>query len=399
MKVLFWLYRSRPNKKEEFPIYVRVTINGKREQFKSGVFINPNNWNSDKQRLKGRGEYSNSINHILDKIETDLFSIYSKLSEAFENVTARDVRNNYLDDDNLSKGLLEVFAIHNDRMYSLIGKEYSDQTYFIYERTRKTLFDFVKFKLGHHDIKLDRLKRSFIEDYIYYLKTVKDYHTNTIYKNVQRVSRVVNFAEQQDWITKNPFKSIGLKKEKKEITYLSKDELKKIESKVLTIERIAIIRDLFIFQCYTGLAYQELKNLTYGNIQKGVDNEWWIVAVRQKTNRTFKVPLLPVPLDILDKYKQPNLDMKRKLLPVSSNQKFNAYLKEVGDLCGIQQSLTTHLARRTFACTVTLLNGVPLSTVSSLLGHSSIAITQESYAKVVDDKLSSDMMDLRRKLS
>ena len=399
MKVLFWLYKSRPNKKGEVPIYARITINSLREQFSINLFVNPRNWNKDKQRLKGRNELSSSVNQLIDKVEADLLSIYNEMSKVFNNVTAKDIRNNYFNEDNSSKGLIEVFEIHNQRIKSLIGKEYSEETFFIYERTKRNILEFLKRKLGHHDIRLDRLKRSFIEDYIYFLKTIKDYHTNTIYKNVQRVNRILNFAEQQDWLSKNPFRNTKLKKEKKEITYLSKDELKQLESKTFTIPRIAVVRDLFVFQIYTGLAYRELKNLTHSNIQIGVDSEKWIVAERQKTGRTFKVPLLPKALDILNRYKEHTLDPNRELLPVPSNQKFNAYLKEVGDLCGILQPLTTHLARRTFACTITLLNGVPLSTVSSLLGHSNIGITQEAYAKVVDDKLSKDMEVLRKKLS
>lgn len=399
MRVLYWLYKSKINKIGQVPIWVRITNNGEREQFSTSIFVKETVWNQDKQVIRGRDMQTSAYNQQLNNIETALVDIYSKLSSTNPLITVQDVKLAYFNRNSLGKKLIEVFALYNSRVKKLIGKDYTLGTYHIYDRTMRNVQEFLWHRYKHKDIYLVKIKRSVIEEYIYYLRTVKNHDNNTVFKNVQRLSTIMNFAVGQDMIDKNPFKGVNVKLERKEIQYLLSEELARIEEKVFEIERLEIVRNMFLFQCYTGLAYRELKELTQANLVKRDDGETWIIAKRQKTGRTFKVPLLPQAERIYIQYRSLTLNASNPVFPVLSNQKYNAYLKEIGDLCGINKELTTHLGRKTFATTITLLNGVPIETVSALLGHSSIKITQEAYSKVGDAKLSRDMGELRKRFA
>jgi integrase len=399
MRVLFWLYKSRVNKNGETPIWVRITNNTEREQFTTGLSVVESSWNQDKQAIRGRDELTNSLNKQLNNIKLALVEQYTKLSSVNPATSVHDVKLAYLNRDNLGLKLIDVFELHNSRIKKLLGKEYSVETYLIYDRTLRNVQDFIWHRYKQRDIYLVKLKRSFVEEYIYYLKTERKHEINTVFKNVQRLNTVFNFAVSQYMWEKNVCKGVNVRHEKKEILYLTTEELTTMEEKTFSIGRLEVVRNMFLFQCYTGLAYRELKELRAVNITKRDDGEIWIVAKRQKTGRTFKVPLLPQAERIYHMYRTLSLDPTKPIFPVPSNQKFNAYLKEVGDLCSINKELTTHLGRKTFATTVTLLNGVPMETVSALLGHSSIKITQEAYSKVGDAKLSRDMGELRKRFA
>lgn len=398
MRLLYFLYQSRMNKNGQVPVYIRITISGKREQFATGLFINPSSWNSSKQRVRGRNDLSASLNETLSRIETDIRTVYNELCEVFKGVSAKDVRSNYLQEDLPSQGLNEVFKEHNEKIAELVGGEYSKETFKVYERTRRNVKEFIKHKWGHKDVRLDRLNRSFAQDYIHFLRSEKEHGSSTIHKHLQRLNKVVNYAVTYELIPKNPFRGVQVRKEKKQIQYLTMEEINRIRNKEFGIQRIEVVRDLYVFQLFTGLAYRELKNLSYNHISKDEVGQVWISMVRQKSGRAVKFPLLPQAVEILNKYKEHTLDLSRKALPVPSNQKMNSYLKEIGDLCRIQQPLTTHLARKSFSTTIALANGVPIESLSKLLGHAKIATTLEIYSEVVDSKLSKDLNDLQKKL-
>lgn len=230
MTILFWLYKSKENKKGEIPVYVRVTIQGEREQFSTQISIPASSWNQTKQRIRGRSEQSNTINQLLDKVEADLYKVYGELCNIFNDVTAKDVRQNYLDETEPKKGIIEVYDIHNERIRSLIGKGYVDRTWFNFERNKKLLMEFIKYGFNRNDVKLDRLRRVFMEDFIYLLKSVKNHNPNTIHKHVQRVNKIVNFAVAHDYTRRNPFTDVKVKKQHNEISYLSADDLLRLES-------------------------------------------------------------------------------------------------------------------------------------------------------------------------
>ncbi|KOH42568.1 integrase [Sunxiuqinia dokdonensis] len=202
-----------------------------------------------------------------------------------------------------------------------------------------------------------------------------------------------------DYIDKNPYSKfkVGLDETHREI--LSTEELKRIEEKQIQIERLAVVRDIFVFACYTGLSFSDITKLSHTHLQQRADGKEWIIINRSKTNNRCRIPLLPKAKEILKKYEDyPKISGKAILLPVLTNQKMNSYLKELGDICGINKNITMHIARHTFATTVTLSNGVPIETVSKLLGHSSLKTTQ-IYAKVLDQKIAEDMELLESKLN
>jgi site-specific recombinase XerD len=222
---------------------------------------------------------------------------------------------------------------------------------------------------------------------------------NGVMKHLERLRKMINLALQMEWIDKNPFLAYRLKFEKVDRDYLTKQELAKIEAKDFEMPRLELVKDLFIFSCYTGLSYIDVSNLKQENIVTGIDEEKWIVTSRQKTNTVVKMPILPKALAVLEKYADhPKSLADRTLIPTFSNQKLNSYLKEIADLCGIKKHLTFHTARHTFATTVTLSNGVPIESVSKMLGHTKLATTQ-IYARVLETKLSDDMAALRKRLA
>ena len=238
----------------------------------------------------------------------------------------------------------------------------------------------------------------------YYLKTYKPLGhqkplgNNGLMKHMERFRKMINVALKNEWLDKDPFRAYKLKFNRYERGYLTETELKKIEEKDFKINRLQAVKDLFIFSCYTGLAYIDTLALTKQHIVQGIDEGSWLITHRKKTHTPVKIPLLPKALFIIEKYSNnPKCLAEGSLLPNMSNQKLNSYLKEMADVCGIEKNLTFHLARHTFATTVTLSNGVPIESVSKMLGHTKISTTQV-YAKVIERKLSDDMILLRQKL-
>jgi len=222
---------------------------------------------------------------------------------------------------------------------------------------------------------------------------------NTLMKHIERIRKIVNLAIKNEWLERDPFMKYKLAFTRTTREFLSADELASIEAKEFSISRLQFTKDLFVFSCYTGLSYIDSFNLTLQNISLGIDGEYWITTYRQKTDQPVRIPLLPKAMAIIEKYKDhPAVIANGKLLPGYANQTLNTYLKEVAGSCGIEKNLTFHIARHTFATTVTLTNGVPIETVSKLLGHRSIKTTQ-IYAKVIEWKVSQDMGILRSKLA
>jgi len=253
-------------------------------------------------------------------------------------------------------------------------------------------------KYHKKDFLLKDLKISFINEFEYYLKTEKRFKPHTVYKSIQRFRRVLRVAVASDYIQKDPFVFHKIKKPKKQIIYLDQAELRNLEKFTFTQNRLELVKDLFVFCCYTGLAFMEMSNLESKHIVKGFDGNLWIEMTRQKTDKKISIPLLPKALEILNKYGE-GTPILFKRLPSISNQRFNSYLKEISGILGIDKNLTHHIARKTFATTVLLYNDVPMEIVSELLGHSKMSITQDHYGKVVQKKLSEHMKILSKELN
>jgi site-specific recombinase XerD len=247
------------------------------------------------------------------------------------------------------------------------------------------------------DIDINRIDYAFIADYEFYLRSVRNCANNTTVKYIKNFHKIIKICLDNDWMTKNPFSNYKAKLKEVEREYLSEDEIQSLINKEFTIDRLSLVRDIFVFSCFTGLAYVDVKNLTTNNINYGIDGGKWIFTHRQKTESASKIPLLPIPEMIVEKYKNhPQCSNQNKLLPILTNQRMNSYLKEIAAACNINKELTFHIARHTFATTVTLTNGVPIESVSKMLGHKNLKTTQH-YAKVLDRKVSEDMQVLRDK--
>jgi len=297
-----------------------------------------------------------------------------------------------------SKGILAVFDYYLDSILAKLNKGYSMETYKHYKSSRKRLADFMNSSLKRPDISVLFIDYKFLDAFDVFIK--KDFNNvqNTAWNYHKHLRRVLNLAISLDYIDKNPYSKfkVGLDETHREI--LSMEELQRLEDKNIQIERLSVVRDIFIFACYTGLSFSDIAKLSRIHLQHGADGKEWIIIDRSKTNNRCRIPILPKAREILKRYEDyPKISNKDVLLPVLTNQKMNSYLKELGDICNINKNITMHIARHTFATSVTLSNGVPIETVSKILGHTSLKTTQ-IYAKVLDKKISEDMEVLEAKL-
>ena len=399
INILFWLLNNRISKKTgESPIMVRITVDGKRAELSTGKKVLPEKWNVNAGRMKGNSEEARVFNRALTKIYVELEKIYDDLDRAGQFISAQTIKRIYQGETVQQHSLLQLFKYHNEQIEAQLGNGYSAGTLERYETTRKHTEGFINYHYKRDDYMLSELKYDFITEFEFYLKSVKNIGHNTTMKYLRNFKKIVLIALKNEWILRDPFAryQMSLKEVKKD--YLTKEELQTIYAREFEMERIEHVRDIFLFCCYTGLAYADVKKLTPDNISKGMDGEYWIFVDRTKTGSSSNVPLLPVANEIMKKYERnPIVQNTGHLLPVISNQKMNAYLKEVATLCEIKKNITFHMARHTFATTVTLSNGVSIETVSSMLGHKNLKTTQ-IYAKVVQEKVSQDMKKLKEVL-
>lgn len=395
-KVLFYLKKGAEKKNGEVMIMARITIDGKVCQFSTKQSIHPKDWSIASCRAIGRSATIVQINKLLDEIKSSLHTIYHEMQRRDNYVTAEKVKNEFLGHGQTSETLLDMFAKHNEDVKALVGITKAAATYQKYEVTRKHLTDFIQYKYRISDISMNEITPMFINDFEVYLMTACKCSANTTAKFMQFFKRIVLIARNNGILVGDPFANYKIRLKKVDRGYLTEAEISTILKKKLVSERLEQVRDVFIFSCFCGLAYIDVKNLTQDNIRTSFDGNLWIMTKRQKTDTTVNVPVLKIPQMILEKYK--GKLPGNMLLPVISNQKLNAYLKEIADVCGIEKNLTFHLARHTFATTTTLAKGVPIETVSKMLGHTNIETTQ-IYARITNSKISNDMEGLSDKFS
>lgn len=397
-----FVLRLPKNKKDEMAVvYARITVNGRRAEICLKSKVSINNWDEAKGRAKGKRQEIVKLNSHMEQVRSLIFDSYQELIQQNKPVSVDAVKAKYLGEDiEETMTLLKMIDYHKQ---VAIGK-LAPGTMKNYYTTENYLKKFVKHQYRKSDISLDELNYRFILDFEIFLNNhkpvdhQKPLNNNGIMKHMERLRKMVNLAVMMDWLDKDPFAKYKLHFEKVERGHLTKEELKVLSKKSFKIERLQAVLDMFLFSCYTGLAYIDIFNLTQENIAKGIDGRDWLMTNRQKTNTTVRVPLLPEAVQLIKKYKDhPVAVAKGTLFPVVSNQRMNGYLKEIAEICGIDKNFTFHLARHTFATTVTLSNGVPIESVSKMLGHTSIRTTQ-IYAKVVEHKLSEDMQNLRKRM-
>ena len=391
IRVLFVIALNRIKKNNKAPIFCRVTYNKERKQFATGLFVSPEHWSNIKQAVESKELkyqfYNNQLSLISQKIN-EAFLWLQITAKAFD---VDDIYRKYKGEDVKEEiSILGAYDLHNDKTKKLIGIDFNELSWRRYVESRRKVATFIKNCYKKNDVKLKNLDLKFIKDLEFYFKTELQLKPATIYRSMQRVKKIIQFAITENYLQKDPFNLYKNKKPKTRIVYLTVEELYLLETYPLQQARLERIRDLFVFCCYTGLAFQEMTSLTTKSIVIGFDGNEWIEMYRQKTRGKISVPLLPQAKTILTKYKNE--------LPSISNQKFNSYLKELTGIIGIEKNLTHHIARKTFATTVLLLNNVPIEVVSELLGHSSVKVTQDSYAKVVRQSVSAEMKNLHSKL-
>lgn len=395
----FWA-NSAKIKDDLTPIYARVTVDGKRAEISLKRSITVTYWDTRSKRANWRFPEGKALNAYLDQVYADLLACHKQLLGESKFVTAQTIKARYLGEDEQHKTLLELVSYHNENMRSIL-KPGTLKNYYTTERYIKR---YLKNKLKTNDIYLKQLSYKFIIDFEQFLRNGKSINdgqplrNNGVMKHLERLKKLMNLALQLEWVEKDPFIRFKLKFKKHNREYLSQLELERIETGVLNKENLQKTRDIFVFACYTGLSYIDVKSLSEEHIVRGIDGDFWIFTKREKNDQPVKIPLLDKAFDILKKYEHCSGNNEEKLLPVLSNQKLNKYLKEIAEILGIGKKFTFHSARHTFATTVTLSNGMPIETVSKLLGHSKLSTTQ-TYARVIEQKVSTDMHLLKTKLN
>ena len=396
--VLFFIKKAKLLKNGEASVCMRITVNGARVENNIRKSIEPSLWNQAKECAKGKSRKSCDLHAYIEDARIKLYQTFNELEEQGRFITARLLQEKFFGQDQVPevvRTLIQTIQEHNDQCRKLVGKDYALITVRRYESCKRYLAELIKLKYGKEDLPLLEVNGELVRAFEFYLKTEKECQQNTVIRYMKCLKKITNLALANEWITKDPF--IGIKFHEKEVIreFLTMDELLTIYHKEFPLERITIVRDVFIFAAFTGLAFIDVQQLAPEHIVEDSNGNLWIRKPRQKTKNMCNIPLLDIPLEILRKYaKHPACQKKNRLLPVPCNQKMNSYLKEIADLCLINKTLTTHVARHSYATSVCLANGVSIENVAKMLGHTNIKMTQH-YARVLDSSILRDMNNVK----
>ena len=395
----FFIKPSKADSNGLCNIYLRITVDGKRVEFSVNRKVNPKRWIAKAGMVNLNDTPGQELNNYLSSIRTKLLKTHQQFINDNRDITAKALRNTYFGNDDKKRMLLEVFQEHNDKVDKLIGKDFSAGTAERYRTAKMHVEHYLNKVYKAKDIRISQVDLNFINGFEYYLKTDRNCGHNTTVKYITNFKKIIRIALAHEWISKDPFVNWKAKLKPVEREFLTEEEITILLKRHFKIDRLEQVRDVFIFCCFTGLAYADVKKLTLTDIQSDSDGTSWIKTNRTKTKTKSNIPLLSIPEEIITKYNDyERMESSTSLLPVPTNQKMNAYLKEIADLCGIKKNLSTHLARHTFATTVTLSNGVPIESVSKMLGHKNLRTTQH-YAKILDQKVKNDMEVLKQKFA
>jgi integrase len=376
--VLFFIRESKARKNGNAPIETMITVNGERASFSTGKSVQIDKWDKAKQQVKGKDDEARSLNLFLQAVKNKLYEKETELMERGFVVTAELLRDAYFDKVEAlkEKTLLSVLREHNEERKLMVGKTVAPATYYAFEHTECLLKKFIKEKYERNDIYLRELNVGFIQSFHAYLLQIMGQNSTT--KHLKFLKKIVNLAVANCYITYNPLNIYKVEREPVEIDFLNEEELRKIINFDTPIPRFERARDMFLFGCFTGLSYIDIKTLTNEHIEKDDMGRIWIKKRRVKTGVLSRIPLLPIAKLILDKYKG-----GERLLPIQDPADINKYLKDIAILCNINKRITFHTSRHTFASTVTLANNISLEVVSKMLGHTNTRMTTH-YAKLID---------------
>lgn len=395
--ILFYIRKDKANNQGQVPIYCRITVNGKRSELAIKRYTQESKWNSDGEHVRGNTEEVKSINTFIDTVRRKIQDHQHKLLENGDAITSEAIKNSFLGISHVTRSLFTIFEEHNSQVRSLVNQDFAAGTLERYETVLRHLKEFVSSKYHLTDFLLKDVDYEFIQGFDYYLRSARHCENNTTVKYLKNFKKIIRIGLANGWITIDPFLNYKVKLRKVDRGFLTQKELDTITEKEFSTPRLNQIKDAFLFQCYTGLAYADIKSLKRVQLIKDADGELWISTHRMKTDTPVNVPVLPQAMEIIERYKDhPECCSKGLLLPVLSNQKMNAYLKEIADVCGIQKNISSHLARHTFATTVTLANGTSLEAVSKMLGHTNLN-TSRIYARMLDSRVSDEMKVLKNR--
>ena len=400
-RVLFFLKKTRLLKNGEASVCMRITVNGTRVENNIRKSIDPALWSQAKETARGKSRRACDLNTYIEEARIKLYQIFCELEQQNRPVTAHLLQELFFGQEKPEevRTLLGTMQEHNDQCRALVGTDYALITVRRYESCRRYLAELIRQRYGKEDLPLTKVNGELVRAFAFYLKTEKGCQQNTVIRYMKCLKKITNLACANDWMAKDPF--LGIRFHEKEVVreFLTMDELQTIYHKEFPLERLTLVRDVFIFAAFTGLAFIDVQQLAPEHIVRDNNGNLWIRKPRQKTKNMCNIPLLDIPQEILRKYADhPTCRKKGVLLPVPCNQKMNSYLKEIADICMIRKNLTTHCARHSYATSVCLANGVSLENVAKMLGHSNIKMTQH-YARVLDSSILRDMMQVERAIA
>ncbi len=396
--ILFFIKKSKLLKNGEAPICLRITINGQRAEVQIKRSVEVSLWNSNKECAIGKERKHQELNHYLETVRTKVLRIHRELEQDGKPITAEILKRHFYGEGESPKMLLEVFREHNKKYRELLDKDVVLGTVLRYERTVRYLEEFMKEKYRFSDIPLKNINQEFVKEFEHFIKTEKDCAQNATVKYLKNLKKIIRNALVNKWMDDDPFVEIRFHQTASNREFLTEEELNKLIEKEFTILRMEVVRDIFVFCSLTGLAFTDVQHLKPEHIFRDMDGSYWIRKTREKTDNMCNIPLLDLPMKLIHKYQNhPECVRKGVVMPVPCNQRMNSYLKEIADICGIQKTLSTHIARHTFAC-LAIANKVSTESIAKMLGHTDIRTTK-IYARVLDRTVSDEMQILRGKFA
>ena len=385
--ILFSIRESKARKNGNTPIEVTITVNGERCSFSTGKQIKVTSWDKNRQLVKGKDEEATSLNNYLKSVRAKLYEKEAELLDRGFIITAQLLYDAYFDKVECLKerSLLSVLEEHNTERKAMVGKTVAPATYWIFEYTGRLLREFILKKYNREDLYLRELNIGFIQGFHSFLLSEKKMGQNSCTKHLKFLKKLLNLAVANSYISYNPVNAYKVEREPVEVDFLDEEELRKIINFDTPLPRLERAKDMFLFGCFTGLSYIDIKTLTPEHFEKDNTGRIWIKKRRVKTGVLSRIPLLPIAKLILDKYKG-----GEKLLPIQDPADINKYLKDIAILCGINKRICFHTSRHTFASTITLANNISLEVISKMLGHTNTRMTAH-YAKLIDKCIGEQM--------
>lgn len=381
------------------PIYLRITINGTRAELSTKIDAHPSKWDAKKGLIKGKDPLAIRLNQQLYNLQTKVYEALEQIKQQRYDITASNLKLALSGKLFQSHTVIQLYTLFFEQLENRVGSDFSASSLEIHKTTFEQVQEFLKAE-GKENLVIEEFNNQQFMRLEQYLKKEKANQHNTVYKKIERFKSMFKWAYEMDYTEKDLSKKFKIKRIKKEIVFLTQEELDRI-IEIEAIERLEIIRDAFVFMCYTGLAFNEIQSLSEENLSKNINGGYGLILSRKKTTKNIpEIPLLPIPLGLISKYdKHPKRIREKKLFPIPANQNFNGYLKELAALAKITKPVTTHTARKTFATTIGLRNGMSMEVLSKTLGHSSMRITQESYAELQNDRIQEEFATLSIKLN